>query len=192
MLQKYKPHTTKGFTLIEMLVVIVMVGVVAAIAAPSWQGFLDRQRMNAVRNDLMSLLRNAQDEAQARQQSKQVVFPTTTSITPLTVTVKNSDLNSISSTSFAGSSGVPTVLGDGKMGNKFHIVAPAPIVFDYNGRVSVATPYAIPYAIKIVDSQAPTPPTGQSPTQSCVIVTTLLGGLKPANNSLCDNFSSNP
>lgn len=183
--QKDRSKSTAGFTMIELMVVVIMAGVVAAIAAPSWQGFLDRQRINAVRSDLMGVLKNAQDDAQARHQSKQVVFPATTSATPLTVTVRNSDLTAIGSTSFASSSGTTTVLGDGKVGNKFRIVASTPIVFDYNGRVSVTTPYAI----KIINSQAPTPPLGQSPTQSCVIVTTLLGGLKPANDSLCDNFS---
>ena len=55
MSQKYKPHATHGFTMIELMVVMIMVGVIAAIAAPSWQGFLDRQRINAVRSDLMGV-----------------------------------------------------------------------------------------------------------------------------------------
>lgn len=181
--QKYSSDSSGGFTMIELLVVIAMVGFLAAIAAPTWQSFIDRQRMNAVRSDLMGVLKNAQDEAQARHQSKQVVFPATTSSTPLTVAVRNSDLTS-STTSFASSSGITTVLGDGKVGNKFRIVTSIPIVFDYSGRVSGTT------VIKIINSQNPTPPYGQSPTQSCVIVTTLLGGLKPANDSLCDNFFS--
>ncbi|MCJ8279579.1 MAG: prepilin-type N-terminal cleavage/methylation domain-containing protein, partial [Rivularia sp. ALOHA_DT_140] len=35
-----------GFTLIEVLVVIAMVGILSAIAAPSWLGFVARQRLN--------------------------------------------------------------------------------------------------------------------------------------------------
>lgn len=185
MSQKYKTHATNGFTMIELLVVILMAGVIAAIAAPSWQGFLDRQRMNAARSDLMGVLKNAQDEAQARQQRKQVIFPTATSSTPLTVSVRNSDLASISSVSFTNSPSTTTVLGDGKVSTKFRIVASTPVVFDYNGRVIGTTPSVI----RIINSQSPPPPVGQSPTQSCVIVTTLLGGLKPGNDSLCDNFS---
>lgn len=196
--QRLSADASGGFTMIELLVVIAMMGFLAVIAAPTWQSFIDRQRMSAVRSDLMGVLQTAQDNARVRHQSKQVAFPTTTSPTPLTVTVRNSDLASIRSSafsstsgiSFSSSSGIPTVLGDGKVGNKFRIVTPTstPIVFDHNGRVSVTTPYVI----KIVNSQAPTPPSGQSPTQSCVIVTTLLGGLKSANNSLCDSFPLNP
>lgn len=184
--QKCSADASGGFTMIELLVVVAMMGFLAAIAAPSWQSFIDRQRMNAIRSDLMGVLKTAQDEAGARHQSKQVVFPAPASVEPLTIAVQNSNLSTISSTTFTGSPYNKTVLGGGKVGNKFRIVAPAtPIVFDYNGRVNITTPVVI----KIVNSQAPTLPPGQSPTQSCVIVTTLLGGLKPANNSLCDNFA---
>ncbi len=184
MSEKYKPHATDGFTMIELLVVILMVGVIAAIAAPSWQSFLDRQRMNAARSDLMGVLKSAQDEAQARQQSKQVTFVPATASTPLSVAVRNSFL-AASTTSFASSPSTMTILGNGTVGTKFTFVASTPIVFNSKGQVNVATPYVI----KIRNTQAPTPPAGQSPTQSCVIVTTLLGGLKPANDNLCDNFS---
>lgn len=170
--QKHGLHSSAGFTLIEMLVVIVMVGIVAAIAAPSWQGFLDRQRMNAVRSDLIGVLRTAQDEAQARQKSRQVTFLTDTASTSSSVMVGNVS---------AIPSGLTTVLGNGETGNKFNLLASTPIIFDHDGRVNVTTPYVI----KIINSEAPS---SSSPTQSCVIVTTLLGGLKPANDNLCDTF----
>ena len=80
-------HLAAGFTMIELLVVIAMVGIIAAIAAPSWQGFLDRQRMNAARSDLIGVLKGAQDEAQARQQSRQVTFLPATGSSPPSVMV---------------------------------------------------------------------------------------------------------
>ena len=192
--QNFSSSSVGGFTLIELLVVTVMVGTLAAIAAPSWHSFLDRQRMNAARSDLMGVLKNAQDEAQARQQSKQVTFVPATATTPLSVAVRNSFL-AASTPSFASSPSTVTILGNGTVGTKFSFVASTPIVFDSKGKVfSVSatggsTPLPTPYVIKIRNTQSPTPPAGQSPTQSCVIVTTLLGGLKPANDSQCDNFS---
>ncbi len=172
--QKGKLYSTAGFSMIELLVVVVMIGVVAAIAAPSWQSFLDRQRMNEIRGELMSVLRDAQDEAQTLNQSRQVIFSAPSA--PISVTVRNAT---------ATTGGVTKVLGSGNVGNnQFSLAASTPIIFDYNGRVNVPTPYVM----KITKRGAPTPPAGQSPNQSCVVVTTLLGGIKSANDSLCDSF----
>lgn len=173
--QVYQPDKVDGFTLIEVLVVIVMIAILSAVAVPSWQSFLSRQRMNAVRTDLMRILKNAQDEAQGRQQSKQVTFlaPIAPATTSLAVVV---------STASASTSGITTVLGNGEITDKFNLIASTPIIFDHDGRVDVPTPYVI----KIIDSDSAA--YSSSPPQSCVIVTTLLGGLKAANNDVCDNF----
>ena len=170
-MREYRQQTTAGFTLIEMLVVVVMIGVISAIAAPSWQNFLDRQRMNAARNDLINVLRNAQEEAQSRQQSKRVTFSTDTSA-PMTVTVLNAS---------ASTGGVTTILGGGAVSTKFSLTASTPIVFDHDGRVDISTPYVM----KITNDNNQS---GSSPPQSCVIVTTLLGGMKEASNDVCDSF----
>ena len=68
-------HDNDGFTLIEMLVVVLIVGILGAISAPSWQGFLNRQRMNSARGELMNVLRDAQTRAQSRRQSEEVSDP---------------------------------------------------------------------------------------------------------------------
>ena len=172
--QKYSSQATSGFSMIELLVVIVIIGVIAAIAAPSWLSFMDRQRMNAARSDLMGALKSAQDQAQARQQSQEVTFLPVTASTPLSIMVRNAS---------ASTSGLITRLGEGEVGDKFNLVASTPIVFDHDGRVDVTTPYVI----KIINTDAPPDASGSRP-QSCVIVTTLLGGLKPANDDLCDSF----
>ncbi|MEO0767915.1 MAG: hypothetical protein AAFY72_00545 [Cyanobacteria bacterium J06649_4] len=152
-----------------------MIGVLGAIAAPSWQGFLDRRRMVAARGELMSVLKNAQDEAQSRQQSKEVRFPDIASLapgsSPLAVEVRNVP---------SSAPGLVTVLGSEDVSDKFHLIASSPIVFDHDGRVDVPTPYVM----RIVNSETPS----ASQAQSCVIVTTLLGSLKAANNDLCDSF----
>lgn len=61
-----KKLTQKGFTLLEMLSVIFIVGVIAAIAAPSWLAFMEGKRLNVGRDELYLGLREAQTKAQRR------------------------------------------------------------------------------------------------------------------------------
>ena len=75
------------------------------------------------------------------------------------------------------------MLGSGEVSSKFNLVASTSIVFDHDGRVNVPTPFVI----KIVNTSAPVPPSG-SPSQNCVVFTTILGGLNSANNDACDSF----
>lgn len=54
---------TAGFTLAETLVVIVMFGVLTAIAAPSWLAFVNRQRINSAGDAVLQTVRKAQTRA---------------------------------------------------------------------------------------------------------------------------------
>lgn len=65
---------TSGFTLIEVLVVIAMVGIISAIAAPSWLSFLARQRLNKVNDIVFATLQEAQREAKKNKRGYSVSF----------------------------------------------------------------------------------------------------------------------
>lgn len=67
-------QSTTGFTLVEVLAVIVMVGVLAAIATPSWVAFNERQRLNAANNQIYQALRQAQNQAKLRKEAWQASF----------------------------------------------------------------------------------------------------------------------
>lgn len=45
----------KGFTLIELMIVIAIVGIITSIAYPSYQGFLKNSNRSAAQSDLMAL-----------------------------------------------------------------------------------------------------------------------------------------
>jgi len=61
------PGTLAGFTLVELLMVIVVLAVIAAIAMPSLEQALVNQRLRAAGTDLMSSLMLARSEAIKRR-----------------------------------------------------------------------------------------------------------------------------
>ena len=63
---------TSGFTLIEVLVTIVIVGILSAIAAPSWLGFVARQRLNKANDTVLAALQEAQRQAKKNKRSYNV------------------------------------------------------------------------------------------------------------------------
>lgn len=57
------PDSNKGFTLPEMLAVLVILGILSAIAAPSLLGFYNRSKINAATAEIQGALQKAQRQA---------------------------------------------------------------------------------------------------------------------------------
>ncbi|MGF1493577.1 MAG: Tfp pilus assembly protein FimT/FimU [Microcoleaceae cyanobacterium] len=63
-----------GFTLVEIAIVVLIVGILSAIAAPSWDAFISRQRMRTVNGQVIQAIRSAQAEAKRTKSSYTVQF----------------------------------------------------------------------------------------------------------------------
>lgn len=67
------PYTSKGVTLLELIVVIAIVGVLASFALPNLRQFLVTQEVRSTSFDLLAALTYARSEAIKRNGSVQVV-----------------------------------------------------------------------------------------------------------------------
>ncbi len=63
-----------GFTLIEMMIVVLIVGILSAISAPAWSAFVNRQRLNKANDAVFGALQQAQREAKRTKRSYSVGF----------------------------------------------------------------------------------------------------------------------
>jgi type IV fimbrial biogenesis protein FimT len=63
-----------GFTLMELILVVVVMGIVAAIAIPAFMGFLPGMRVNGAARQIMSDLMDARMEAVKQNHEYKVFF----------------------------------------------------------------------------------------------------------------------
>lgn len=66
--------TQQGFTLLEVLVVVFMIGILAAIGTPSWLSMVNNTRLNKGQDGIAVAIGDAQRQARQRKSSRQVTI----------------------------------------------------------------------------------------------------------------------
>lgn len=67
-------HSSRGFTLIELMVTIAVLAILMAMAAPSFNDFFQRYRLRGAADDVATLMAVARSEAVARNRNVAIVF----------------------------------------------------------------------------------------------------------------------
>lgn len=157
-----RTSSTAGFTLLEMLVVVIIVGVLASIAAPDWFRYLMGRRVVTVRDEVRQVLEEAQTTAITRREQRVVTFYT------------NEDLPTVSIGSTYNDGIQQTLGGESVRPGMITLSATTDsVTFDYRGTIASSTTVTIT-------------PTGQvGGRKSCVKVATLLGSLTTGDGDDC-------
>ncbi|NJL37800.1 MAG: prepilin-type N-terminal cleavage/methylation domain-containing protein [Leptolyngbyaceae cyanobacterium RM2_2_4] len=169
-----------GFTLIELLIVVVLISVLAAIAAPGWVTFLNRQRANAARDEVLQAIRVAQAQAKRTRQEVSVEF--NDDVNPPTLTVRN-----VAEVVGEGNEGLVALRAVDGAGADLDL-----LTFGSGGNIDIdsitgldPTDPARPIA-RITVSTPAQGAGSDNPTQRCVIVQTLLGATRLGSDDECE------
>ncbi len=186
-----------GFSLLEVLVVIVMIGVLSAIAIPSWLAFVKRQQVNKANDAVLAALQDAQQEAKKKKVSYSVSFRTDNNTPQIAMYQGSTPTNWLDLGRDLGIKPKQIVLGTNlsnlntnsgsvTYASAFNTNAPQTITFDYMGILAPKTNNNAPDTdLKVVVAipQAGNNSAGQ--VKRCVIMETLIGGMRTAKDTSC-------
>ena len=180
-------NSDNGYTLIELIVVVILLGVLASIAAPGWLGFINRQRVRTVNDRVFQSLRLAQSEAKRTKRDVRIEFDTISDPPKVKFDPPLATGGSEQTLNAGGEIKPGTIKLISNATAAFYAeVPPIPansIVFDYQGNVKKLPPStnpAITNARFVVSVSASV----NGPKQ-CAIVETIIGGMRTGEGDEC-------
>jgi prepilin-type N-terminal cleavage/methylation domain-containing protein len=191
LLRRENKRDDRGFTLTEVLVVIIIAGLLASIAAPSWLSFVDRQRMTSVRSELLLKVKEAQAKS-LRTKTLQSVFIDNPSNDRPTVSVVQSSRNAAGDLIVGTEDPGKKKLG-GESNSAFVLEVFPPnttLTFNYGGTVE----YPKTSLLTLVTSSNNTsslmmyrfkPRKNSTNMSACLVVDTIIGAIREATDDDC-------
>jgi prepilin-type N-terminal cleavage/methylation domain-containing protein len=199
-----------GFSLIEVVVVVLMIAILSAIATPSWLNFVNRQRLNKANDAVLVALQEANREAQRTKFSYSVTFKVENKIPKIAVhpsssiPATNSPLWQTLGKDIELKSGQVTLLtnltdtnktdDNGNLKKDYNFLATSKsISFDYLGSLpnanfgkeNTSTQDTPGLKISVVIPTAATS-ASDADMKRCIIIKTLLGGMLIEKDSKCN------
>ncbi|AOX03233.1 hypothetical protein BJP34_30720 [Moorena producens PAL-8-15-08-1] len=185
---KRKQNNDAGFTFMELLIVILMVGILSSIAAPSWLAFVNRQRVNKVNERVLSVIQEAQRQAKNKKLHYSVSFRMNDGVPEAAVYQDNNNDNPTQNfqwQSLVGDLGVKpeevwvgTNLTDENKLGTLSILSEQnkTITFDNQGVLPNGADTDLAIVVAVPDSKNKNNPI--EATQRCVRIKTILGALE--------------
>lgn len=196
--QASSDQLASGFTLIETLLVIMLVGILSASAAPSWIAFTNRQRVNAANEAVLRALQDARREAEKSKRSYSITFKTENKVPK--VAIHRADNTNPTNWENLGKDleikPGQVLLNTNLTGENTVVTQPTQptpptppprITFAYTGGLSIPANLGTKGLIVTVAIPQPGNPTqALDATERCVRVMTLLGAMQTGRKDECN------
>jgi len=175
-----------GFTILELLVIVLVLGLLSAIAAPSWLAFINRQRVRTVNDRVLQSLRTAQSEAKRSKRNVTVTFKYDPNATPPVDPPRvEIDTNPAEPDPSKKEIRKETFSSGGEIKPRTIVLATnaTSITFDYQGNAST-TPFVV--TVAPFDTSVPSGLGPNTKGKQCAIVETIIGGMRTAEGTECN------